>query len=300
MLKRRAPIAADGVDFRQRMVARCAPGCVPDRLEESFVGLVQLAEVAQRHTEIVESLAVIGIGIARPQPLQRLAETGLGQIEFGAAQVVETHGVVATAVQGIALQRLQPIGLRLTRRVAILDKMLAGQEKLFDALDIGGRRRLGRRFGRRSAVSRCDGLKCEERLAGAVQNRKAKIAPECSRRDGGPFQQRRGGIRIPAPFGQAMPCAVQADHRVAIGAQNMNADDRGFAVKSEARRGLGGRRADRTDLADRIPVLAPSSWSRPARERRSPAGCRCRRRPSARCRDGIACSSGSVRLRSQA
>ena len=63
------PIASPAVDLGQGVKAGSAPGRVPGRFVEGRVGFVVAPKETQGQAEIVESLAVVGIGIASEQTL---------------------------------------------------------------------------------------------------------------------------------------------------------------------------------------------------------------------------------------
>ena len=86
VLQRVRPIASPAVDLGQGVKAGSAPSRVPGRFVENRVGFVVAPKEPQCQAEIIKRLAVIRIGIASEQTLQRSAKMRLRLSEFAASE----------------------------------------------------------------------------------------------------------------------------------------------------------------------------------------------------------------------
>ena len=100
LLQRQVEIPLAAGQARQLEPGSLLPGGIPGCLGEGVGCLVEAPLVFQRQSQVVICLAVVGIGVAQGQALERFAEVSLCFGEFAAPAEQQSHGVVAAASPG--------------------------------------------------------------------------------------------------------------------------------------------------------------------------------------------------------
>lgn len=268
VLQRRQPVPPAAVHFGQCMITGRCPRLIPRRLVKGCVGVCNQAVrlgrsggkkielIADAKPKAVERFAVIGVGIAEDQPLDRLAEMRLCRIEFPTPQMPQTQGVVATIVQRVAAKRLAPVEGRAARGVPVLLQVQAGEVQFVGAGEV---LRQGRLRGRRRHLAPYDRPRLigDDLLARRIDHLQPQLRRFGPRGQVDGFHQWRVGGQIDlkgrqqAVRGREQYCRP----REQAGDRDPRAD--GCRLDAQANRRCSIGVAGRADLLDRIPELTP-------------------------------------------
>src|SRR5262245_17414749 len=118
------------------MITRGGPGLVPGGLVERRVSLFIASEIAQTQTEVVIRLTVVRVRVAASQPPDGFLEMHLGGGKLSAAQMPQTHGIVAACIRWVTAQSLAPVKGRTAGCVAVLFKVQPRNIKLVSAVNV--------------------------------------------------------------------------------------------------------------------------------------------------------------------
>ena len=95
------PIAFATIEFRKLVVAGGLPSLIPDRFVKGVVSFFFSSQVAEGLTEIVERLAIVGIGIAEGLSLDGLTEMLFRPSELTSTQMPQPERIVAAGITRI-------------------------------------------------------------------------------------------------------------------------------------------------------------------------------------------------------